>query len=535
MKQIQIIFIFVFALICFKSEAQQIPVTNQYIFNPYLYNPARAGESGFKNIQLSHRNQWVDMPDSPISFIGTFDMGIKDSNVGIGGMMFSDETHLIRNYGGMATYAYHIPFNEEKTHRLSVGLSAGVVVQRFDFTNAVVGNEADVTILDRTENSANFDMAAGINYHFKGLNVGLSVPQIFNSNLKYNETGNYENVDFSLERHFLASASYKFGFGKNKAISIEPIILARKVAGVPLQVDGNLLFGYKDMVYLGGGYRSVNSLSNAAAAHGSVAVRVKERFQIGYTYEAVLGSQARTDLGNTHEFTVGYRFGGSTKKEDKMKERMEALEGKVGALEGQMNSLKNDVEDNTNKLSDVDGQVNDINSKIDSGILGSEELSALKAKVAKNEADIAALKSKDAATQAELNKLRGELAATNSKLNSMGQGGRSAFLDQMGTVYFSKGSSQLTAEGKSKLDAIYMNLMGRSGYTLFISGNASPEGSEDYNMGLSMRRANSVKQYLKSKGISNGSLFLLPYGESVSTQGGAIDTNDRRVDIFITN
>ncbi len=533
MKQYNFIIIMVLVFAALQVNAQQIPVTNQYIFNPYLYNPARAGESGFSNINLSHRNQWVDMPDSPISFIGTFDTKFKDSNVGVGGMIFSDQSHLITNYGGRATYAYHIPFNEDKTHRLSVGLSAGVVSQRFDFTNATVDNESDITILDRTDNTVNFDMAAGLNYHFKGLNVGVSVPQIFNSNLKYNETGNYDNVEFSLERHFLISASYLMRFGSSKSISLEPIVLARKVAGIPLQLDANLLVGYKDKVWLGGGYRSVNSLSDASAAHGSVAVRVKEKFMIGYTYEAVLGSQAKVDLGNTHEFTVGYRFGGKSNKDKEMMERLEGLEGKVGNLEGQINALKNDVEDNK---SDIDAKVDALDEKIEKGILNAEQMAALQARVAKNESDIAALKSNDAAMNAEMSKIRSELAATNAKLGSMNQGSKSsAFLDAMGSVLFTKGSSELTAEGRSKLDAIHSNLVGRSGYTLFISGNASSEGSEEYNMGLSMRRANSVKNYLKTRGISGGSIFLLPYGESVPTGGQTVNSNDRRVDIFITN
>ncbi len=530
MKQFKLIIIALLVATSFIAEAQQLPVTNQYIFNPYLYNPARAGESSFANINLSHRNQWVDMPDSPISFLGTFDMGIKESNVGIGGMIFSDEMHLINNYGGMVTYAYHIPFNEEKSHRLSVGLSAGVLNQHFDFTNANVDNEADAALLDRTDNSVNFDMAAGLNYHFKGLNVGFSVPQVFNSKLRYRETGNYDNVDFNLERHYLISASYLLKLGSSKSISIEPILLARKVKGIPFQVDGNILLGYKDKVWIGGGYRSVNSASTAAAAHGSVAMRIKERVNLAYTYEAVLGSEARADLGNTHEFTVGYRFGGKGRKDKEMMERMEALEGKVGALEGELNLMKEKDIEFEDKLDLID-------KKIDKGILNAEQLAELQARVAKNEKDIAELQAADDAYKAEMDKIKAELAATNSKLGSMGKGGfGSAFLDPMGSVYFKKGSSEMTAEGRSKLDAVHSSLVGRSGYTLFISGNASSEGSENYNMGLSMRRANVVKAYLKSKGIANSNLFLLPYGESVPSDGSSqANKNDRRVDIFVTD
>ncbi len=148
----KILFLFIIAISVSQVNAQQIPVLNQYIFNPYVYNPANAGTSGYNNIYLTHRNQWVDMPDAPVSNILTYDMSIKDSNVGIGGMLYTDETHIINNYGGLATYAYHVPFNEDKSHRLSIGVSGGILTQRFNFTQAVVENQADPTILENTDN-----------------------------------------------------------------------------------------------------------------------------------------------------------------------------------------------------------------------------------------------------------------------------------------------------------------------------------------------------------------------------------------------
>ncbi|MGK0387725.1 MAG: type IX secretion system PorP/SprF family membrane protein [Maribacter sp.] len=527
MKQFKYITIILFVAYSFVADAQQIPVLDQYMFNPYLYNPARAGDSGFGNLNMTNRLQWVEMPDAPLTNIVSFDMPLKNENVGIGAMLFSDETHLINNYGAMFTYAYHIAFSETKDHRLSIGLSGGVLNQRFDYLKGNVEEEIDNALLNETENTINFDFSAGINYHFKGLNVGFSVPQILNNKLEYREPANLENVAFSLERHYLVSASYKaYIAGK---FSVEPLLLARMVKGLPVQLDGNVLLGYNDMVWLGVGYRSVNSISNASAMHASVAVRVKERFNVAYTYETHLSSQARGDLGNSHEFTVGYRFGGQTKGEKSLLDRIARLETKTDSVGGELTILKTDVEEND---AAINARVDDLE-----GIINAEKLTELQNQVTKNTAEIDILKNTDQTMDVELNKLKNELSATKIKLADIEENGGSAYFDKMGSIYFAKGSSDLDITEKSKLDAINARIGKGGKFTMFLSGNASSEGSQEYNMALSVRRANAVKIYLQSIGMKNGNVFILPYGEEVPVDGkpNVTNNNDRRVDLYITN
>lgn len=527
MKQFKYIAIIWFVASSFMANAQQIPVLDQYIFNPYLYNPARAGDGDFGNINFQNRLQWVEMPDAPLTNIISMDMPIKDSNVGIGGMIFSDETHLINNYGGLFTYAYHIPFNAAKDHRLSIGLSAGVINQRFDYLKGITEEEIDNALLNETENSMNFDLGAGINYNFKGLNIGFSVPQILANSYQYREPLNLEDVKFEKERHYLVSASYKAQIGED--FTLEPIVLARKVTGIPFQVDGNILAGYKEMFWLGLGYRSVNSLSNASAIHASAAVRVKERFNIAYTYETHLDSDARGDLGNSHEIGVGYRFGGKTKGDKDLLKRLNKLEITTDSIGEKLTDVQ---EEATEKDIAVNKRIDDL----ENGIAKAEDLEALRKQVTKNEADIAALKAADADFYNDIKNLQAEMAETKRKLGDLQRGGGgTVHFDKMGSIYFDKGSSDLTATEKSKLDAIYRNVSAGGDFTLFLSGNASTEGSEQYNMALSIRRASTVKKYMESLGMSNTNVFLLPYGEEAPMGSGAtVDKNDRRVDLYIT-
>ena len=68
------------------------------------------------------------------------------------------------------------------------------------------------------------------------------------------------------------------------------------------------------------------------------------------------------------------------------------------------------------------------------------------------------------------------------------------YLDKTYTIMFAYDSADLTPIACSALDGI-------SG-TVQVTGYASPEGTEEYNMGLSERRAQAVADYLNNRGVT---------------------------------
>jgi peptidoglycan-associated lipoprotein len=59
------------------------------------------------------------------------------------------------------------------------------------------------------------------------------------------------------------------------------------------------------------------------------------------------------------------------------------------------------------------------------------------------------------------------------------------------------------------------------GSKVTIEGFADPAGSSSYNLALSKRRAQSVKQYLTSNGLTGNELGVVGYGESRQVAQGA--------------
>jgi outer membrane protein OmpA-like peptidoglycan-associated protein len=81
-------------------------------------------------------------------------------------------------------------------------------------------------------------------------------------------------------------------------------------------------------------------------------------------------------------------------------------------------------------------------------------------------------------------------------------------------VNFEPDSAELTRESYPILDRVAASLQGRRGMRIEIAGHTDSQGSEDHNQDLSRRRAESVRDFLRSRGVDDSILVARGYGES---------------------
>ncbi|MBU2912827.1 OmpA family protein [Reichenbachiella agariperforans] len=84
----------------------------------------------------------------------------------------------------------------------------------------------------------------------------------------------------------------------------------------------------------------------------------------------------------------------------------------------------------------------------------------------------------------------------------------------LGNVFFDHDDASLKPESMSELRVVYYFLRQNPKLKMEIAGHSDSEGSESYNLELSMRRAKTVHDFLISKGISPSQLSYKGYGES---------------------
>lgn len=104
-------------------------------------------------------------------------------------------------------------------------------------------------------------------------------------------------------------------------------------------------------------------------------------------------------------------------------------------------------------------------------------------------------------------------------------------------VLFEFGKSDLTAASKQSLDKIIVVFNKYPDTNVEIQGHTDSKGSNDYNMTLSVKRATTVVDYLKAKGITAERLTVKGFGEEVPKYDNETDegrAQNRRVEFLIT-
>jgi len=80
-------------------------------------------------------------------------------------------------------------------------------------------------------------------------------------------------------------------------------------------------------------------------------------------------------------------------------------------------------------------------------------------------------------------------------------------------VFFDTDSSELTAQSRATLDKQAQWLNQYSNYAFTIEGHADERGTREYNIALGARRAQTVREYLASRGVQAQRMHTISYGK----------------------
>jgi outer membrane protein OmpA-like peptidoglycan-associated protein len=103
-------------------------------------------------------------------------------------------------------------------------------------------------------------------------------------------------------------------------------------------------------------------------------------------------------------------------------------------------------------------------------------------------------------------------------------------------VFFDWDRSDLSAQAQQTLQQVASAYKQRGSARVVATGHADRSGPDDYNMALSLRRANAVKNSLVSNGVPASVISVVGKGESqplVQTADGVREPQNRRVEIVL--
>ncbi|MEY4511094.1 MAG: hypothetical protein RLZZ450_3216 [Pseudomonadota bacterium] len=130
-----------------------------------------------------------------------------------------------------------------------------------------------------------------------------------------------------------------------------------------------------------------------------------------------------------------------------------------------------------------------------------------------------------------------QAAADLARIASVKQESRGMVITLSGEVLFTSGKSELLPAAQAKLTEVANALTQQNpDATIVVEGHTDAQGSQTFNLDLSTRRAQAVRDYLASHGVApdriraEGLGFSRPIADNKTAEGRA---NNRRVEIVV--
>ncbi len=288
--------------------SQQIPVSNEYLLNPYLINPAWAGIDRVSKLQLTNRVQWAGLEDAPRTQSLSFDMRIKamarynhsgnllsrsgirrSGRVGLGIYALNDMNNPFRRSGVQFSYAYHLPLQRGQAGQLSMAASGSFFQHKIDNSGFKPNDINDPAIFsDESLLLPNFHF--GLIYRYHNFFAAVSTLNLVPFKIKH-----YEESAETVKNQLYFHTGYKLG--KPGKLTLSPALLYRSYTN---SIDVSAAISFREKVNLAMLWQSTGATS--ALFHFKLG-----SYLVGYSFEYSL-SEVKDYNDGTHLIYLGYHF-----------------------------------------------------------------------------------------------------------------------------------------------------------------------------------------------------------------------------------
>lgn len=240
-----------------------------YMYNPLYFNPAYAGSKDAISAVAIGRFQWINYNGAPRSQWFSVHAPLMFKSIGVGAHMVNDKIGKRNRTSAFADVSTGIALN--KTSRISVGLSAGIDVLGYDFTNATVNDVTD-PFYGQQISATKPNVGAGVYYYGNRHYVGISSPRLLEASIRTDQ----DLIKQVNARHFFVAAGYVFDI--NSVLKFKPSTLIKFTPNAPLTFDVNASLLSYERLWTGLMYRFNESIG------ANIGVIIKD-FTIGYVYD----------------------------------------------------------------------------------------------------------------------------------------------------------------------------------------------------------------------------------------------------------
>lgn len=303
-------------------EAQQVPMYSQYVMNGFLINPSYAGSDGYTSVNLTAREQWAGLPNSPSTYAVAFQTRLlktsfiqrstsvrrklvrptRGGRVGVGGYVFNDQNGIIRRTGFEAAYAYHIDLRNYR--QLSFGLGATAYQFAIDIDGALL-NDYDDEFLNNYDRVVFIpDFNFGASFTTKDYFIGFAATQLFRGSLTLGNTAQNPRTELG---HFFLTGGVKISLqGDDWVLEPSAMLKSSDMLFKSFQADITARVYYKGDYWAGLSYRTQDAVIVLLGF-------TYDRFYFAYAFDFALTDIRKHSYGS-HELSFAVKFGDSARR-----------------------------------------------------------------------------------------------------------------------------------------------------------------------------------------------------------------------------
>ena len=272
--------------------AQQDPLYTQYMDNLLVLNPGFAGSQKDGTFLLVARNQWVSLPNAPVTSSFSYQTPFSNKNIGLGFSVLYDKIGPRKQTGVYFDYSYFLRVGEK--FKLGMGLKGGVSFYRASLSDLITIDPDPIYSQDIYKNFLP-NIGVGLFLFSDDTYFGLSVPKLIENKITRDD---YESEHVNKEEiHFYMIGGKIFHF--NSEFQLKTSAMFRYVRNVPLSFQINAMVGFKEKFWVGGMYRFGDSFGMMAQFQAT------DKMKIGYSYDFTTSDLGAFNNG-THEIMFGY-------------------------------------------------------------------------------------------------------------------------------------------------------------------------------------------------------------------------------------
>ena len=224
-------------LIAAVSSAQKYFITNQYVYDLFLINPADAGNNNdCVTFNGFYQKQWFGVDLAPTTQLFAFQTPLG-LNIGSGTYIFNDRNGNFKRMGLQQSLSVEVKLwkNRRGFSTLHFGLSAFLEQSSVDYSGFSDDAALDPIISDSRESGTGFNTNTGLMLEINNYHIGVALSNILDQNNPMYQSDWEPKTGPDLHLH--AGTSWKV---PDRDIYIDPLIYYRQNSMKDTRFDANL-------------------------------------------------------------------------------------------------------------------------------------------------------------------------------------------------------------------------------------------------------------------------------------------------------